>query len=161
MERLVASWLSVSWCVSQYEPWCGHVIRIYLLIHLRNTNTFLPFYDSFDALLLCWKWMLREHPESRVAEATLTGKTFHVALVVVMRRQWLCKLWWKRSFDFRGATSWAEDGVGRGAPHGCQGHRQPSWRAHRGRLQRSHLCVSLGEWVVSNQSLWLPSWPHG
>lgn len=66
-----------------------------------------------------------------------------------MKRMTLCKWWWKRSFDFSSATSWAEDDSGKGGPRGCQGHRRPPRRALAGEGARGATSVFLWEIELS------------
>lgn len=45
---------------------------------------------------------------------------------------------------------------------GCQGHHRPRQPAFvHGKRRRSLPCVSVGDWIVSDQSLWQPAWPQG
>lgn len=95
-----------------------------------------------------------ERPEIQV-EATLTGKAFHVALVVVMRREWLYANDGEKGHSISEAPPAELKMAHGGGPPSWLPRTPPTSTASicKGRRQRSHLCVSVGDRVVSNQSL--------
>lgn len=113
MHSVDYGWLGLAW--SREHTWMlhphGYVVSTgpskfrSALRGSRSRNLISAFPSLADAS------ELDAHSENGITGAPWPGKAFHVGCFMI-RRQWLCKWWKKRSSDY---TSRAEDVAGKGA----------------------------------------------
>ena len=128
------------------------MVHVYILfIHSRKIDKCLWLYVTHLTAFCCiesWGQLLRSSWELSRSLADWRGIPRRIRCRDE-KRMTLCKSWWKRSFDFSSATSWAEDDSGKGGPRGCQGHRRPPRRALAGEGAKGATSVFLWEIELS------------